>query len=220
MKLKYRDYKKAHIKTSDQYNDLYKQSIKSSDKFWDKRANRIDWYQKWDKISDIDFSKAKIKWFENGKLNASYNCLDRHIENGFGEDIALIWEGNNPSEDKKFTYKELLDQVSKFANVLRSNDIKKGDRVCIYMQMIPELSIAMLACARIGAVHSIVFGAFSSDSLKDRINDSKCKIVITQDTGVRGQKIDISMKKNVDIALKGCPSIQKTFVVKNILMCH
>ena len=160
MKLKYRDYKKAHIKTSDQYNDLYKQSIKSSDKFWDKRANRIDWYQKWDKISDIDFSKAKIKWFENGKLNASYNCLDRHIENGFGEDIALIWEGNNPSEDKKFTYKELLDQVSKFANVLRSNDIKKGDRVCIYMQMIPELSIAMLACARIGAVHSIVFGAF------------------------------------------------------------
>ena len=214
MKLKYRDYKKAHIKTSDQYNDLYKQSIKSSDKFWDKRANRIDWYQKWDKISDIDFSKAKIKWFENGKLNASYNCLDRHIENGFGEDIALIWEGNNPSEDKKFTYKELLDQVSKFANVLRSNDIKKGDRVCIYMQMIPELSIAMLACARIGAVHSIVFGAFSSDSLKDRINDSKCKIVITQDTGVRGQKIDISMKKNVDIALKDCPSIQKTFVVK------
>ena len=119
MKLKYRDYKKAHIKTSDQYNDLYKQSIKSSDKFWDKRANRIDWYQKWDKISDIDFSKAKIKWFENGKLNASYNCLDRHIENGFGEDIALIWEGNNPSEDKKFTYKDLLDQVSKFANVLR-----------------------------------------------------------------------------------------------------
>jgi acetyl-CoA synthetase len=214
MKLKYRDYKKAHIKTSDQYNDLYKQSIKSSDKFWDKIANRIDWYQKWDKISDIDFSKAKIKWFENGKLNASYNCLDRHIENGFGEDIALIWEGNNPSEDKKFTYKELLDQVSKFANVLRSNDIKKGDRVCIYMQMIPELSIAMLACARIGAVHSIVFGAFSSDSLKDRINDSKCKIVITQDTGVRGQKIDISMKKNVDIALKDCPSIQKTFVVK------
>ena len=214
MKLKYRDYKKAHIKTSDQYNDLYKQSIKSSDKFWDKRANRIDWYQKWDKISDIDFSKAKIKWFENGKLNASYNCLDRHIENGFGEDIALIWEGNNPTEDKKFTYKELLDQVSKFANVLRSNDIKKGDRVCIYMQMIPELSIAMLACARIGAVHSIVFGAFSSDSLKDRINDSKCKIVITQDTGVRGQKIDISMKKNVDIALKDCPSIQKTFVVK------
>ena len=214
MKIKYKDNHKAHIQTSDYYDKLYQHSLESPDHFWSEKAERIDWYKKWDKISDINYSSAHIRWFENGKLNASYNCLDRHIENGFGDNIALIWEGNNPNEDKKFTFSELLEQVSKFSNVLKSNNIKKGDRVCIYMQMIPELSIAMLACARIGAVHSIVFGAFSSDSLKDRINDSKCKAVITQDTGVRGLKSDIPMKDNVDKALQDCPSIESTFVVK------
>ena len=166
------------------------------------------------KISDVDFKTAKIKWFQDGQINASYNCLDRHINNGYGDKVALIWEGNNPDHDKKFTYKQLLCEVSKFANVLKSHNIKKGDRVCIYMQMIPELTIAMLACARIGAIHSIVFGAFSSDSLRDRINDLNCKVVITQDSGVRGTKIDIPMKCNVDKVIKNSECVQKVFVVK------
>ena len=216
MKLKpiYKDDKKAFIKNEQNYLDLYKESIENPDNFWSKIAKRISWFKKWNTVSNIDYSKAHIEWFKDAELNACYNCLDRHVEDNNGNDIALIWEGNNPEEDKKFTYKELLDEVSKFANVLKDNDIKKGDRVCIYMQMIPELAIAMLACSRIGAVHSIVFGAFSSDSLRDRINDSKCKILITQDTGVRGTKDNIPMKKNCDDALNDCPSIKKVLVVK------
>jgi Acyl-coenzyme A synthetases/AMP-(fatty) acid ligases len=177
---KYKDSDKAHIKSVEDYNTLYQESIENPDKFWASIANRITWYSKWDNVSDVDFKKGKISWFENAKLNASYNCLDRHVESGNGDQIALIWEGNNPESDKTYTYKELLTEVSKFANVLKVHNIKKGDRVCLYMQMIPELSIAMLACARIGAVHSIVFGAFSPASLTDRINDSKCKALITQ----------------------------------------
>tara|TARA_X000001036_G_scaffold204181_2_gene191865 strand:- start:748 stop:2676 length:1929 start_codon:yes stop_codon:yes gene_type:complete len=216
LKLKpiYKDDKKTFIKNEQNYLDLYKESIENPDNFWSKIAKRISWFKKWNTVSNIDYSKAHIEWFKDAELNACYNCLDRHVEDDNGNDIALIWEGNNPEEDKKFTYKELLDEVSKFANVLKDNDIKKGDRVCIYMQMIPELAIAMLACSRIGAVHSIVFGAFSSDSLRDRINDSKCKILITQDTGVRGTKDNIPMKKNCDDALNDCPSIKKVLVVK------
>jgi len=216
LKLKpiYKDDKKAFIKNEQNYLELYKESIENPDNFWSKIAKRISWFKKWNTVSNTDYSKAHIEWFKDAELNACYNCLDRHVEDNNGNDIALIWEGNNPEEDKKFTYKELLDEVSKFANVLKDNDVKKGDRVCIYMQMIPELAIAMLACARIGAVHSIVFGAFSSDSLRDRINDSKCKILITQDTGVRGTKDNIPMKKNCDDALNDCPSIKKVFVVK------
>jgi len=210
----YKHAKKALIPNEKSYNILYNKSIQDSDEFWAEIAERISWFKKWDKISDVDYSKASIKWFEGAQLNACYNCVDRHIEAGNGDDIALIWEGNNPKEDKKFTYKQLLDEVSKFSNVLKKNNIQKGDRVCIYMQMIPELAIAMLACARIGAIHSIVFGAFSSDSLKDRINDSKCKILITQDTGVRGLKDNIPMKKNCDNALIDCPSIENVIVVK------
>jgi len=210
---KYKDIDISHIK-KEEYSKLYNESIGNNEKFWSKVSKRIHWFKNWDKVSDIDYSQAKIKWFENGKLNVSYNCIDRHVESGHGDDIALIWEGNNPSEDKQFTYKELLIEVSKFSNVLKSNNVIKGDRVCIYMQMIPELTIAMLACARIGAVHSIVFGAFSPESLRDRINDSKCKVVVTQDTGVRGIKQDIPMKENVDKAISQCPSIDKVFVVK------
>jgi len=197
-----------------EYRELYKNSIQDPDQFWSNIAKRITWYRQWENISDVDYTKGKIKWFEGGKLNASYNCLDRHVENGNGDDTALIWEGNDPNEDKSYSYKELLGEVSKCANFLKSINIKKGDRVCIYMQMIPELTIAMLACARIGAVHSIVFGAFSSDSLRDRINDSKCKLLITQDTGVRGLKTDIPMKSNGDSALKECPSVENVLVVK------
>jgi len=213
MKL-YKDLNKAHIKSTEDYNQLYEKSIKDPNKFWASVADRISWYSKWNNVSSVDFDKGNISWFENAKLNASYNCLDRHVEDGHGNQTALIWEGNNPESDKTYTYKELLAEVSKFANVLKSYNIKKGDRVCLYMQMIPELSIAMLACARIGAVHSIVFGAFSPDSLADRINDSKCKALITQDTGVRGVKQDIPMKSNADKALEKCPSIEHCFVVK------
>ena len=204
----------SHISSLDKYKELYNDSIKDPDDFWSRIANRISWYKLWDKVREFNFKEAKIKWFENGKLNVSYNCLDRHVESGQGDKTAIIWEGNNPSEDKSFTYSELLSQVKKFANVLKNLGVEKGDRVCIYMQMVPELSIAMLACARIGAVHSVVFGAFSADSLRDRINDSSCKILITQDTGVRGEKDNIPMKQNADRALTDTPSIKSVVVVK------
>jgi acetyl-CoA synthetase len=209
----YKDSYRAHISTIEKYVEMYQDSVENSDEFWAKQAERLDWFRKWDSVSNSDFTKAKIKWFEGGKLNVSYNCLDRHVNAGFGNQTALIWEGNDPTEDKSFTYSELLDDVSKFANVLKSSGIQKGDRVCIYMQMIPELSIAMLACSRIGAVHSIVFGAFSPDSLRDRINDSTCKMLITQDTGVRGKKSNIPMKTNADKALSHTPSIETVIVV-------
>ena len=204
----------SHISSLDKYNELYNESIQDPVGFWSRIAKRISWYKPWNKVRDFDFEKAKIKWFENGKLNVSYNCLDRHVESGDGDKTAIIWEGNNPSEDKKFTYAELLFEVKKLANVLKKLGVEKGDRVCIYMQMVPELSIAMLACSRIGAVHSIVFGAFSADSLRDRINDSSCKILITQDTGVRGKKDNIPMKENADSALFDTPSIKSVVVVK------
>ena len=210
----YKDKNKAHIRTESDYQSEYNKSIKNPDLFWENKATRLTWYKTWDKVSNTDYKKAQIKWFEGGKLNVAYNCIDRHVESGYGNQCALIWEGNNPEEDKKYTYSELLDEVSIFSNSLKNINIKKGDRVCIYMQMIPELTIAMLACARIGAIHSIVFGAFSSDSLSDRINDSSCKLLITQDTGVRGPKLDIPMKSNADKALESCPSIENVIVVK------
>ncbi|MBT3635049.1 MAG: acetate--CoA ligase [Candidatus Marinimicrobia bacterium] len=210
----YRDAKKAHVPNLDVYREMYNKSVNDPDAFWAEQAEKITWYEKWNKVSDVDFHNANIKWFEGGKLNVSYNCIDRHVEAGHGDQIALIWEGNDPEEDKRFTYNELLDEVSKFANVMKSKGIKKGDRVCIYMQMIPELAIAMLACTRIGAVHSIVFGAFSPSALRDRINDSACVALITQDTGVRGIKTNIPMKANADKGLTDTPSIEHVFVVK------
>ena len=206
--------KNAHIKSIDQYHEQYKESINSNDEFWARKAERIIWSKEWNSIGEFDFVNANIKWFQGGKLNVSYNCLDRHVESGLGDKTALIWEGNNPEEDKRFTYSELLTEVQKFSNVLISLGVEKGDRVCIYMQMIPQLTIAMLACARIGAVHSIVFGAFSPDSLRDRINDSACKVLITQDTGVRGTKLNIPMKSNADEAVAETPSIKNIIVVK------
>lgn len=206
--------KNAWISDLDQYQKLYDESVNNPDEFWAGIAERITWTKKWEKVRSFDFVEGNIKFFEGGKLNVAYNCLDRHVEDGYGDQTALIWEGNDPEEDKKFTYSELKDEVSKFANVLKSNGIEKGDRVCLYMQMIPELTVAMLACARIGAVHSIVFGAFSSDSLRDRINDSACKALITQDTGVRGKKLNIPMKEKADKAVSETPSIEHVFVVK------
>ena len=206
--------KKSHVDSLEKYEKIYHDSVSNPDEFWGTIADRLKWYKKWDSVSDVDYKKADIKWFLNGKLNVSYNCLDRHVEEGNGNKTAIIWEGNDPAEDKKYSYSELLIEVKKFANVLKSNGVIKGDRVCLYMQMIPELAIAMLACCRIGAVHSVVFGAFSADSLRDRINDSSCKILITQDTGVRGTKDNIPMKANADKALLETPSISSVLVVK------
>ena len=206
--------KYSHISSLGQYERLYKDSIQEPNEFWKKISRRLDWIESPHEISRFNFKSGEIKWFSGGKLNASYNCIDRHIEAGHGNEIAIIWEGNDPKQSKKITYSQLLKEVSLFANSLKSLGVQKGDRVCLYMQMIPELAIAILACARIGAVHSVVFGAFSSDSLRDRINDSECKILVTQDTGVRGTKQNIPMKENADKAVKETPSIQQVVVVK------
>ena len=204
----------AHISSMEQYQKMYDESVADPEGFWSNVAERITWYKKWDTIREYDFVNANIKWFDGGKLNACYNCLDRHVEAGHGDATAIIWEGNNPDEDKTFTYSELLAQVKRFANVLKAQGVRKGDRVCIYLQMVPELTIAMLACARIGAVHSVVFGAFSADSLRDRINDSECKLLITQDTAFRGDRSGIPMKANGDAAVVECPSIEGVIVVR------
>ena len=206
--------KRAHISSLEQYGELYKRSINDPTEFWEEIAQRLDWYKPWNKVREFDFVNGAIEWFSGGELNACYNCIDRHINEGHGEDIAIIWEGNDPNQSRKFSYNDLLKEVSQFANALKELGVQKGDRVCLYMQMIPELAIAVLACARIGAVHSVVFGAFSSDSLRDRINDSECKILVTQDTGVRGTKQNIPMKANADQALFDTPSIEHVIVVR------
>ena len=206
--------KHSHISSLDQYERLYKDSIQEPNEFWKKISRRLNWIESPHEISRFNFKSGEIKWFSGGKLNVSYNCIDRHIKAGHENEIAIIWEGNDPKQSKKITYSQLLKAVSLFANSLKSLGVQKGDRVCLYMQMIPELAIAILACARIGAVHSVVFGAFSSDSLRDRINDSKCKILVTQDTGVRGTKQNIPMKENADKAVKETLSIQQVIVVK------
>ena len=206
--------KQAHIGSFEEYKKMYDYSIKQPEAFWTEQAERISWFKKWNNVWDWDFNQANIKWFEGAKLNACYNCVDRHVIDGHGEKTALIWEGNNPNETQTYTYNDLLKKVQLAANSLKNLGVKKGDRVCIYMQMIPELAIAVLACARIGAIHSVVFGAFAPDSLEARINDSECKLLITQDTGVRGTKDDIPMKSNADIAVKKTPSIEKILVVK------
>ena len=190
---------------------LYKESIENPDIFFKNLAQEnITWIKDFDTTHNGEFSNTK--WFEGGKTNVSMNCLDRHLQNS-GNKVALIWEGDNSNETKQFTFKELFEEVCKFANVLKSLGIKKGSRVCIYMPMIPEAAFAMLACARIGAIHSVVFGGFSPESLKDRILDASCEIVITADEGLRGGK-KIPLKANVDEALEKCPDVKKTLVIK------
>ncbi len=202
----------AHI-NAEKYQEMYQRSIDDPDGFWGDAAEEfLTWSKKWDSVSDWDFNDASIKWFTGGKLNVSYNCLDRHLETR-GDQTALIWESDNPEEDKKITYRELHAEVCKFANVLKDRGVKKGDRVCIYMPMILEAAVAMLACTRIGAVHSIVFGGFSPDALASRIQDSDCQTLITSDESVRGGK-HVPLKVNADTALEGCPNVHTVIVIK------
>ena len=198
--------------SSSEFEELYKKSLENPDQFWSEQADKyLDWYQRWTQIQETDIKKGEIAWFKGGKLNASVNCIDRHLPEN-SEKIAFIWEGDNPNESKNITYQELHDEVCKFSNVLKLRGVTKGDRVCIYMPMIPEATYAMLACARIGAIHSVVFGGFSPESLKDRILDSDCQTVITADEGLRGGK-KVPLKENVDEALVGCPNVHTVLVI-------
>ncbi len=213
MKIKKEWTDQSKINTED-YNLLYNESIDNNDEFWDKQAERINWYKKYTKIKDINYSNTdvSIKWYEDGLLNASYNCIDRHAKEN-PDRVAIIWEGDDPNDTKKITYQELLLNVSRAANVLKKIGVKKGDRVTIYLTMIPELAFVMLACARIGAVHSIIFGGFSAESISGRIQDCGSEYIITADEGVRGGK-KIPLKLTTDKALEACPDVKKCLIVK------
>ena len=204
---------KAFIKKLD-YDKLYKESIDNPERFWSEQGKRLSWYKPYNKICDYSYDKNNlyVKWFEDGTLNASFNCLDRHVEKN-PDSLAIIWEGDDPSSSKKITYKELLDEVCKLSNGLKSLGITKGDRVTIYMPMIPEAAVAMLACTRIGAIHSVVFGGFSPEALAGRLKDCDSKFIITADEGVRGGKL-IPLKENVDKAISKLDDFKKCVVVK------
>jgi len=206
---------KASIKRMEEYRELYQRSINDPEKFWGELAEQLNWYKKWDKALEWDFDRPEVKWFAGGKLNASYNCLDRHLNTWRSNKVALIWQGEPLEENRFFTYQQLHYHVCKFANVLKKLGVKKGDRVSIYLPMIPELPIAMLACARIGAIHSVVFGGFSSDALRDRINDCESRVLITADGYYRSGRI-VQNKINADEALKDCPDVEKVIVVKRL----
>ena len=186
---------------NDTYQKWYKQSIKDPEGFWDKHGKRIDWFKPYTKVKNTKFTgNVSIKWFEDGQTNVSYNCIDRHLKNR-GNQTAIIWEGDNPYEDRKISYRELYDHVCRLSNVMKANGVKKGDRVTIYMPMIPEAAFAMLACSRIGAIHSVVFGGFSPDALAGRIVDCRSDFVITADEGLRGGKT-VPLKSNTDKAVQ------------------
>lgn len=204
--------KNTHL-SKEQYEEMYALSLADPDHFWAEQANtHLDWYKPFDLVSEYDFHSGDIKWFEGGKLNVSYNCIDRHLATK-AKQTAIIWEGDNPDHSEHISYQQLHDEVCKLANAMKQQGIKKGDRVCLYMPMIPEAVYAMLACTRIGAIHSVVFGGFSPEALRGRINDSKCKMVITADHGLRGSK-PIPLKANVDEACQGTPSIESILVCR------
>lgn len=205
--------RKAVKLSADDYQRLYRQSVEQPDQFWADQANTfLDWSAPWSAVQQADIKTGDAQWFKGGKLNVSYNCIDRHLKER-GEQTAIIWEGDDPSDSQKITYKQLHHNVARLANVLKSRGVKKGDRVCIYMPMIPEAAYAMLACTRIGAVHSVVFGGFSPEALRDRILDADCRTVITADEGVRGGK-HVPLKQNVDKALQSCPNVSTVLVVQ------
>jgi len=203
---------KSHL-SREQFHEMYRRSIEDPAEFWAEQAgNFLHWHQPWQKVMAGDFASATARWFEGGRLNAAWNCIDRHLSRR-GEQTAIIWEGDEPDEQKHISYRELHEAVCRLANALKARGVGKGDRVCIYLPMIPEAAYAMLACARIGAIHSVVFGGFSPESLKDRILDSDCRMVITADEGVRGRRL-IPLKSNVDRALADCPDVRSVFVVR------
>ena len=201
----------AHI-TPERYQSLYQQSLEEPDIFWSEQAQMLDWHTPWTHISETDLRTGAASWFVGAKLNVAVNCIDRHLPER-ADDTAIIWEGDDPNDSQTFTYQQLKDHVCRFANVLKARGVGKGDRVCIYMPMIPEAAFAMLACARIGAIHSVVFGGFSPEALKDRINDAACRLVITADEGVRGGKT-VPLKNNVDAALETVDCVDTVLVVK------
>jgi len=195
------------------YQAMYAESISSPETFWAKQAEKyVTWFQSWEHVSHVDFSSGDIRWFEGATLNAAYNCIDRHLESR-GDATAIIWEGDEPGDERLISYRELHSEVSRFGNLLKSRGVTKGDRVAIYMPMIPEAAVAMLGCARVGAVHSVVFGGFSPDSLRDRILDSDCRVIVTADEGPRGGR-NVPLKANVEMALDGCPDVHTTIVVR------
>ena len=204
--------KKNSLINEADFESDYLESINNPKKFWKEKAEEtLEWFSNWDEVISSNLEEGKVEWFKNGKLNACFNCIDRHLEN-YSNKTAIIWEGDSPEDNEKISFEELHENVCKFANLLKSRKIKKGDRVCIYMPMIPEAAYAMLACARIGAIHSVVFGGFSIESLKDRILDSNCTSVITANEGIRGGKL-IPLKNNVDKALEDCPDVHSVVVV-------
>ncbi|MDC3064788.1 acetate--CoA ligase [bacterium] len=204
--------KKNSIISEEDFNTEYQESINNPESFWQKKAEEtLDWFSNWDEVTASYLEAGEVAWFKTGKLNACFNCVDRHLENHANK-TAIIWEGDDPNDNKEISFQELYKNVCQFANLLKSRNIKKGDRVCIYMPMIPEAAYAMLACARIGAIHSVVFGGFSIESLKDRILDSDCTAIITANEGIRGGKL-VPLKNNVDEALKDCPNVHSVIVV-------
>jgi len=200
------------IKSFEEYQSEYKRSVEQPEEFWASIADHFFWKRKWNKVLNWNFEEPNVKWFEGAKLNITENCLDRHIYAN-GDKPAIIWEPNDPNEAHRIlSYKQLLQKVEQFANVLKNNNIKKGDRVCIYLPMVPELVIAVLACARIGAIHSVVFGGFSARSIADRIVDAECKLIVTSDGSYRGNKT-IGLKNIVDDALTQCDTVEKVIVL-------
>jgi acetyl-CoA synthetase len=205
--------KEAYVKSFPEYEEIYQRSIQDPEGFWAEMAEQLEWFKKWDHVLEADFPKAVIRWFSGGKLNASFNCLDRHLRDGSEDKVALVWEGEPSGDNRTYTYQDLHREVCKFANVLKKKGLKKGDRVALYMPMIPELPIAMLACARIGVIHSVVFGGFSAESLRDRILDCEAKLLVTTDGSFRAGKV-IDLKENADAALRECPSVKSCIVYK------
>ena len=206
--------KKSALIDADTYRRMYRESIENPESFWAEQAQQfIHWSRPWDTVLKWNYHEGLIRWFDGAQLNVCYNCIDRHLDK-HGDRAAIIWEGDDPSSSKTFSYRELHTLVCRFANVLKAEGVRKGDRVCIYLPMIVEAAIAMLACARIGAVHSVVFGGFSSESLRTRILDSDCHIVITADGGIRGGKT-VALKANADEALRQCPNVRRVIVIKH-----